>query len=161
MPVIKGTAMWAFTKTPDTKFEPVWRITVQMTDEEAQKLKEFKVKVRRNDDGIFEYKFKRGVTNKKTGLANPPPRIVDAHKEPFDQIIGNGSKVVVQYKPFEWKNSFGKGIGLDLQAVQVLEHVPYGGDGSQDELEVVDDSADELEPSPPPKKQQQVVDDEY
>lgn len=160
MPLCRGKAFWSFTKNPDVKYEPVWRITVQMEDSEAQKLKEFGVKVRRNDDGIFEYKFKRNVTNRKTGGQNPPPRVVDAQKEPFDQIIGNGSKVVVQYKPFEWKNSFGKGVGLDLQAVQVIEHIPYaGGDGSADELEVVDDTADELTPAPKSKKQQ--VDDEY
>lgn len=154
--LVKGKSFWAFTNTPDVKFEPVYRISVQMDDEEAKKLKAVGLKVRRNDEGVFEYKFKRGVTNKKTGEPNPKPKVVDANREPLDAIIGNGSDVVVQYKVYEWKNSFGKGTSADFQAVQVLNLIPYGdGTGSAPDGE----EFEKLEN--PAKKEESLVEDEY
>lgn len=157
--LIKGTASWAFTKNPDTKFPPAcWRINVAMSDDDAKKIKALGVKIKRNDDGAFEYKFKRNVMNKKTNTPNPAPRVVDAQTNPLDVIIGNGSIVQVQFKPFEWKNEFGKGVSLDLQGIQVLTLVPYaGGDGgASDEFQVVEDP-DEFGAEAPPTK----VSDEY
>ena len=133
-----GTCMWAYTKQPDTKYEACWRVTILMSDAEAKKLKDIGIAVKRNDDGVFEYKFKRNVARKDGNGDNPPPRVVDAEKEPFDGIIGNGSIVNVQWAPYQWK--FKKGVGADLQAIQVVKLVPYGGgaQGSGDEFEVLE-----------------------
>ena len=49
-------------------------------------------------------------------------------KNPIDVLVGNGSKVKVLYKPFEWKFAGKSGTSLDLQAVQVIDLVPYGED---------------------------------
>lgn len=140
-----GIAMWAYTKEADTKFEPQWRITLLLSDAEAKKLKDLGVVVKRNDDGAWEYKFKRKVKNAK-GFDNEPPRVVDAAKNTFNGIIGNGSIVNVQFKPFQWK--FKKGVGTDLVAVQIVDLVPYGGSGesgsASDEFEVLD-GTDEFE----------------
>ena len=46
-------------------------------------------------------------------------------KEPLDKIVGNGSRVKVMYKPYEWNFKGKKGVGLDLQAVQVLDLIEY------------------------------------
>ena len=46
-------------------------------------------------------------------------------KKPLEKIVGNGSKVKVMYKPYEWNFKGKKGIGLDLQAVQVMDLVEY------------------------------------
>lgn len=139
---VSGTALWAFTNILDTKYEPCWRINVVMDDEEANKLKELKLKVKRNDEGKYEYKFKRKLNKANGEGTNPAPRVVDAAKEPFEGIIGNGSKINVQFGVYKWKNSFGAGIGADLQAVQVVDLVPYsgsGGSGSEkDEFTKVD-----------------------
>jgi len=132
MPLCRGRAFWSFTQKPDVKFEPVYRITIQMEDDEAAKLKAVGLKVRRNDDGIFEYKFKRNVTNKKTGEPNPAPKQVDANREPMTAIIGNGSDVVVQYATYNWEYKGKKGTNADFQAVQVINLVPYG-DGKTSE----------------------------
>lgn len=137
MPIFTGTAMWCFTVKPDTKYEPCWRITLVMSDEEANKLKALGVKVKRNDDGKYEFKFKRNVTNKK-GAANRQPIVVDANKEEFDKIIGNGSSVRVIAKPYTWEFKGRKGVGMDLDKIQVLEHVSYGGDEDFDDKPVED-----------------------
>ena len=50
---------------------------------------------------------------------------MDADKKPFDKIVGNGSKVKVMYKPYECNFKGRKVIGLDLQAVQVMDLVEY------------------------------------
>ena len=46
--------------------------------------------------------------------------------------VGNGSKVRVQYNEYSGEGKFGPYTGLDLQAVQVLDLVPYkNDDGSE------------------------------
>ena len=51
---------------------------------------------------------------------------MDADKQPMDTLIGNGSKVKVQYHEWETTNHYGEFKGLDFQAMQVLELVEYG-----------------------------------
>jgi hypothetical protein len=53
----------------------------------------------------------------------------------MNELIGIGSRVRVQYKPWDVSNQFGDFQGLDLQAVQVLELVAYG-DSSADGAEL-------------------------
>ena len=149
-----GTAYWAYTKQPDTKFEACWRITLLLSDSEAKKLKDVGLKVKRNDDDIFEYKFKRNVDKRKGGEVigkNPPPRVVDAGKNIFDGIIGNGSIVNVQFMPYSWDFKGKAGMSADLQAIQIVDLVPYaGGPGSTtDEFDVVEgeDSFEKIESS--------------
>jgi hypothetical protein len=62
------------------------------------------------------------------GTKNPMPRLVDSAKNPIDVLVGNGSKVKVLYKAFDWTFAGKSGTSLDLQAVQVLDLVPYGED---------------------------------
>ena len=130
-----GTAMWAFTKTPDSKFEPCWRINLLITDEEAKKLKEIGLKPKRNDDGVFEFKLKRNVERKKGGGQNPPPQVFDAQLNPFDGLIGNGSKVNVKFSVYNWEFKGKKGTSADLQAIQIVELVPYEGSSRADDNE--------------------------
>ncbi|KKP86883.1 MAG: hypothetical protein UR87_C0009G0012 [candidate division CPR3 bacterium GW2011_GWE2_35_7] len=140
-----GIAMWSYTKQPDTKFDPCWRVTLLLSDAEAKKLKGIGLKVKRNDDDVYEYKFKRNVDKKKGKEVigkNPPPRVVDAGKNTFDGIIGNGSIVNVQFAPYAWEYKGKKGLSADLQAIQIVDLVAYaggtGGDPNADEFDVVD-----------------------
>jgi len=132
MPKIVGSAMWCKVYEPDTKYAPMWKLDLVLTDAEAQKLKDVGIKVKRNDDGNYQYKFKRKVTGAK-GQSNRPPVVVGPDKEPFTQLVGNGSKVCIIYKVYEWKNNFGKGVGADLDKIMVLEHIPYSAGGSEEE----------------------------
>ena len=65
------------------------------------------------------------------------PKLVDANKNPIDVLVGNGSRVKVQFNEWEVENKFGTFKGLDFQAMQVLDLVNYkSGDG--DEFEALE-----------------------
>mgnify|MGYP003133714625 CR=1 FL=1 len=108
MPTVEGKAYWASVTRPNTTFDPVYQIDLAVDEQTA---KSFKRKVARAD-----------------GTKNPMPRLVDSAKNPIDVLVGNGSKVKVLYKPFDWKFAGKSGTSLDLQAVQVIDLVPYGED---------------------------------
>ena len=59
------------------------------------------------------------------------------------ELVGNGSRVKVQYHEWETSNQFGDFKGLDFQAMQVLDLIPYG-DRSSDGEELGIDDGDEF-----------------
>ena len=63
---------------------------------------------------------------RKDGGVNSPPKVVDSNNTPMhNTLIGNGSLVNVKFSPYEWTFGNKQGIGLDLQAVQVVDLVEY------------------------------------
>ena len=75
--------------------------------------------------------FKRKV-NGPNGMVRQAPKLLDANKNPIDELVGNGSKVRVQYNEWETSNKYGDFKGLDFQAMQVIDLVQYkSGDGSE------------------------------
>lgn len=137
MPVVNGEAKWASIQQPNTTFEPVWSIDVVVDVETAKKLKAEGLPVKKDKDGDIILKCKKKVY-RKDQTKNQSPRVVDGNKEPLLDLVGNGSKVNVQYQPYEWNYAGNSGIGAGLVAVQVLELVPFGGAG--DEFEKVGDT---------------------
>lgn len=133
MAVIEGKAYWASVSVPNIKFDPVYTINLVIDDQEAQEFAAKGFKVKQLEEGPCIV-IKRKVTNKK-GVKNSVPKLVNKDKEPMNELIGNGSRVRVQYKPWDVSNQFGDFQGLDLQAVQVLELVAYG-DSSADGAEL-------------------------
>jgi hypothetical protein len=126
MPTVEGKAYWASITRPNTTFEPVYQIDLSISDDAADSFKKEGIAVKQDDRGNI-VKFKRKV-NRADGNKNPSPRLVDSARNPIDTLIGNGSTVKVMYKPFEWKFAGKSGKSLDLQAVQVIDLVPYGED---------------------------------
>jgi len=60
----------------------------------------------------------------------------------MNTAVGNGSVVNVKYNPYEWEFAGRKGIGANLNAIQVVDLVPYSGGDLENELadfEVVTD----------------------
>jgi hypothetical protein len=75
--------------------------------------------------------FKRKV-NGPNGMVRQAPKLLDANKNPIDELVGNGSKVKVQYSEWETSNKYGNFKGLDFQAMQVIDLVQYkSSDGSE------------------------------
>lgn len=138
MAVIKGKVKWASVQAPNTKFTPQWTIDVVLEKDEAKKLKSAGFNVKKDKDGDIILKCKKNVM-RKDGTQNSPPRIVDAGKNPFKELIGNGSVCNVQYNPVDWEYAGKKGVSANLVGVQVLEHVAFGGG---DEFEVIEDNGD-------------------
>ncbi len=128
MAIIEGTAYWASLTRPNEKFEPMWTIDLSVDEKSANELKEQGIKVGETtvDETTITniVKFKRKCS-KANGDKNTQPQLVDGSKKPLDKIVGNGSKVKVMYRPYEWNFKGKKGMGLDLQAVQVLDLVEY------------------------------------
>ena len=115
MPTVEGKAYWASVTRPNTTFDPVYQIDLAVDDKTAEEFKGKGVSVKQDERGSV-VKFKRKVAR------------ADGTKNPIDVLVGNGSKVKVLYKPFEWKFAGKSGTSLDLQAVQVIDLVPYGED---------------------------------
>ena len=141
MAQVEGTAYWASLTRPNEKFEPMWRLDLAVDDATAKEFaKEGFTLGETNIDGnviknIIKFKIK---VNKNNGDKNQPPMVVDGAKKPLDKIVGNGSKVIVMYKSYDWNYKGKTGKGLDLQAVQVKDLVEYV---PKEDFEVLD-SAD-------------------
>ena len=126
MPTVEGKAYWASITRPNTTFDPVYQIDVAVDDITAKDFASRGVTIKEDERGKV-LKFKRKV-ERQDGTANPMPRLVDAKKNPIDVLVGNGSQVKVLYKEFEWTFAGKSGRSLDLQAVQVIDLIPYGED---------------------------------
>lgn len=144
----KGTGHWAMIVNPDTKYEDKWKITVHMDKDEYKKLKDLglspKLEVDDDDNITYYYSFFRLVNKRgKAKGQNERPVLVDAEGKPMDCLIGNGSDVVVKHKPYQWNNEHGKGVGTDLQGVQVVNLIPYESEGGDDSVANVDIDPDD------------------
>ena len=156
---VRGKAMWASIQAPNTTFDPVYCIDLVVAPETVDDLKKLGLKVKNTDEGPT-VKFKRNQF-RPDGTENKRPVVRDAQNQPFSDLIGNGSEVIVQFSTYEWKNKFGSGVSTDLQGVQVVHLVPYRtGDG--DEFEPLDAEDDEIigETVAPPKPKSVEFDDD-
>ena len=130
MAIIEGTAYWASITTPNTRFEPVYTVNVVVDEDTANEFASRGHKVKQMDEGPAVI-VKRKV-NGPNGRVRPAPRLLDSNKAELKVAVGNGSKVSVQYNEYSGEGKFGPYTGLDLQAVQVLDLVPYkNDDGSE------------------------------
>ena len=144
MSVISGTAYWASIIAPNTTFDSdgVWSIDVCNLDKKNIGIVEkdgLTVKNKGDDRGDF-VTAKRKVRNQKSGALNRAPTLVDAQKRAMmNTAVGNGSVVNVKYNPYEWEFAGRKGIGANLNAIQVVDLVPYSSDSDGEDFEVVAD----------------------
>ena len=68
---------------------------------------------------------------------------MDASRAAVDTRVGNGSKVKVQYKPWEVSRNGTTYKGLDFQGMQVLNLVSFSLDGDEFDIEE-EEEIDEL-----------------
>lgn len=135
MAIQEGIAYWASVTTPNTKFEPVYTVDLVVSEDVANdfEARGYKVKEISNGDEVIgrAITFKRKV-NGPNGMVRQAPKLLDANKNPIDELVGNGSKVKVQYSEWETSNKYGNFKGLDFQAMQVIDLVQYkSSDGSE------------------------------
>ena len=128
MAILEGSVKWASITTPNTKFEPVYTIDLIVDEETANDFASRGHKVKQHDE-CPALVIKRKV-NGPNGMIRPAPRLLDASKQEINTAVGNGSKVRVQYNEYSGEGKYGPYSGLDLQAVQVIDLLPYkGADG--------------------------------
>tara|TARA_R110002020_G_scaffold256173_2_gene469812 strand:+ start:503 stop:949 length:447 start_codon:yes stop_codon:yes gene_type:complete len=141
MAIESGLAYWASVRNPNLKYEPVYTVDLVVDEEVAAKYegKGFKVKTLVVNDEVVgkALQIKRKV-NGPDGMVRKAPRLVDVQKNVIDDdvLVGNGSKVRVQFSEWEVNNRYGEFKGLDFQGMQVVDLVSYkSGDG--DEFEAI------------------------
>tara|TARA_R100000995_G_scaffold52220_1_gene25290 strand:+ start:1498 stop:1938 length:441 start_codon:yes stop_codon:yes gene_type:complete len=142
MAIESGLAYWASVRNPNLKYEPVYTVDLVVDEEVAAKYegRGFKVKTLVvNDEVVGKALVIKRKVNGPNGMVRKPPKLVDQNKNSLDDdvLVGNGSKVRVQFNEWEVDNKYGTFKGLDFQGMQVVDLVSYkAGDG--DEFEAVD-----------------------
>lgn len=130
---------WASVIEPNTKYEHQWEIVAHLDNKQAAVLADHGFKLKTEEDGTQSYRFKRKTQGtKKDGTGKfdkKAPNVIDASKEPFDRLIGNGSLVNVQYNVKTDTIMGNTYITGDLVGVQVLEHVAFGENSDEFEDE--------------------------
>ena len=130
---IEGIAYWASVTSPNTTFEPVYTVNLVITEDEADRLRSEGIKVIDKDEGPTVV-IKRKV-NGPNGMIRKAPKLIDRNRQELNCKIGNGSRVKVQYKPWEVNRSGSTYKGLDFQGMQVLDLITYAVDGDEFEDE--------------------------
>ena len=140
--VLEGIANWASITTPNTRFEHKYCIDVVLDDATAQELRSQGYNIKDKDDGPTITVSRK--VNGPNGMVRKPPTLMDAQKQTLDCLVGNGSKVKVQARPWEITRNAQDFKGLELQAVQVIDLVSYSaGDG--DEFDVIEGDEKEVD----------------
>ncbi len=125
MAIEEGLAYWASVTTPNTRYEPVYQVNLVVDQDTAEKYRAEGCSIRDMEEGPALV-IKRKV-NGPNGMIRQAPKLFDADKKPLDELIGNGSKVKIQFNPYDWEYAGKTGKSLDFQAMQVLELVEYEG----------------------------------
>jgi len=149
MSVISGTAYWASVTAPNTTFDVdgVYTIDICQLDEENKGVVlQDNLEVKNVGDERGDFITAKMKVKRKDGSLNQPPKVVDSQLNPItNTLVGNGSKIKVSYRPFEWNFGGRSGVSAGLNSVQVLELVEYNPDGVGSEFMVeegyVDDNA--------------------
>lgn len=142
MATVTGTAYWASVLTPNTQYEPVYTVNLVVDQDTAKKFAAKGVPIKEMEEGPAII-IKRKV-NKAKGGTRLAPTLVDRRAIPLNAMVGNGSKVKVQYEPFDWEYAGKTGTSLDFVGMQVLELVEYNSK-SKTEMEFEDEGAGEEE----------------
>ena len=141
----KGTAYWASITVPNTTFEPVYQLELVLDDATADEFeargfptingtavkRDGSMKTSAHYDGRAVL-IKRKV-NRKDGTHNLKPILYDSNGELTEDMVGNGSTVLVKYREWEVENQFGHFTGLDLVRVKVLNLVEFVSSSEFDE----------------------------
>jgi len=106
-----------------------WSLDLEVSDKEKKRLVKEGLRPYHKDGEVETniFKFQRKETSAK-GKENGAPTIVDGEKNPWDgSEIGNDSLVKVSFFAFEHAMTKKFGLGKMLNAIQVVDLVPYAG----------------------------------
>lgn len=141
MAVLEGTAYWAFVKTPNVTYDPVYTVNLVVDGKTASDFEDRGFTVKQMDEGPAII-IKRKVDG-PNGMIRKAPILLDRRKNEIDVNVGNGSRVKVQYKEWESVWNGKKFKGLDFVKMQVIDLVEYDN-GEADEFEVEGEEEAEL-----------------
>lgn len=123
--IINGRAMWAFLTKPN-EMSGKYQMDITNLDPQSVGLLEgagIEVKVGKEDKADYGHYV--------TAKSSTPVSAYDVNKNelPVTTLIGNGSQVSASINVFDWEFKGKKGKGVGLQAVKVVELVPYAKTG--------------------------------
>ena len=135
MPVLNGKEYWASVVTPNTTFDEdgVYSIHLAVDEENKKSAVAEGLSIKNKGDERGDFVTIKRKAKRKDGSANKAPDVMDGMKRPLQNtLIGNGSTVNVLFKTYEWnhKPTNRSGKSADLQAVQVVNLIPYEGSNS-------------------------------
>ena len=128
---ITGKCHYASVTEPNTKFEPVWSIQVEVNDDNRSAIEGAKLNISNKEDDRGDFVRIMRKVLRKDGTQRQPPIVKDSQNNLWDgKLIANGSTVNVKAIPFEWTYAGKSGVSADLAAVQVVDFIEYneGGD---------------------------------
>ncbi len=156
MPLLKNVeAHWAKVGTrPEKKYrsdQTQWSINAVCDAKVAKawKNKGYAQKVRTMDVKGDEvpYILLTKPTHRRSGEANQGIKVFDKFGNELDaDSIGNGSKVNIQYRTYDWEFQGDKGTKAELVAIQVVELVEYKSGGNASEFDFAEAPATEDAP---------------
>jgi len=129
MSVISGTAYWASITSPNTTFDPdgVYTIDIcQLDDKNKDIVTQDNLEIKNVGDDRGDFVTAKMKVRRDNGVINSPPKVVDSKLNPItNALVGNGSKVNVSYRPFDWTFGNRSGVSAGLNSVQVMDLVEY------------------------------------
>tara|TARA_R110001606_G_scaffold183077_1_gene329695 strand:- start:283 stop:801 length:519 start_codon:yes stop_codon:yes gene_type:complete len=135
---ITGKCHYASITEPNTKFEPVWSIQVEVDDTNRATIEAAGLTISNKGDDRNDFVTIKRKVERKDGTIRQGPTVKDSQNNDWDgKLIANGSVVNVKAIPFEWSYAGKSGVSADLAAVQVVDFIEYAGGGSGDDFTVV------------------------
>lgn len=147
---MKGKAFYTYIYKADDTYGQ-WKTTIVVDKAEKLRVEEACGLKFTRTDGDFEehgdylvnvrrYTEMRG---KNKGKPNKQPILfINGERDQEETIVGNGSLVEVDFKPYSWTYGNRKGVSADFNKMNVLELIPY--EPKETEEEEVEDTQDDL-----------------
>ena len=126
---ITGKCHYASITEPNTKFDPVWSIQVEVTDDNREVVEKSGLKVANKGDERGDFITIKRKVHRKDGSERTAPLVMDSQNNRWnnDKKIANGSTVNVKAIPYEWDYAGKSGISADLAAIQIVDFIEYAG----------------------------------
>ena len=133
---ITGKCHYACITEPNTKFDPVWSIQVEVNDSNRDIIDGAGLPITDKVDDRGEFVTIKRKVMRKDGTERKAPIVKDSQNNLWDgKKIANGSVVNVKAIPFDWDYAGKTGISADLAAVQVVDFVEWTGNEDFDVVE--------------------------
>ena len=126
---ITGKCHYASITEPNTKFDPVWSIQVEVNDDNREVVEKSGLKVANKGDERGDFVTIKRKVHRKDGSQRNAPLVMDSQNNRWnnDKKIANGSTVNVKAIPYEWDYAGKSGVSADLAAVQIVDFIEYTG----------------------------------
>ena len=126
---ISGKCHYASIIEPNTKFDPVWSIQVEVNDDNRSVIEGAGLPINNKDDDRGDFVTIKRKVLRADGSQRSAPFVKDSQNNPWNgKLIANGSTVNLKATPYEWNYAGKSGVSADLAAVQVVDFIEYTRD---------------------------------